>query len=148
MSLGPVPVAEYLAWNYQYRGTSGALFLICAVLALLLASIGLYAVIAHSVSERTQEFGVRIAVGATAGDIVHLVFRQGVLPLGIGLVIGLACSFAVNRLLQSLLVEISPADPITLIVTCGVLVMSAALGCFVPARRAMRVDPVVALRHE
>ena len=113
-----------------------------------MASIGLYTVIAHSVSQRTQEIGIRIAIGATARDILKLVFAQGMLPLAIGLTIGLAASLAVNRLLQSMLVQVSPADPITLAVVSAVLVLSAALGCLIPARRAMRVDPLVALKYE
>ena len=124
------------------------LFLLCAALALLLASIGLYAVIAHAVNQRTQEIGVRMAIGATAHDIVKLVLRQGMMPLGIGLIVGLLGSLAVNRLLATLLVEISPADPVTLSVACAVLILSATLGCLIPARRATRVDPVIALRHE
>ncbi len=132
-------------WDSRFYG---GLFLIFAALALLLASVGLYAVIAHSVNQRTQELGIRMAIGATAHDIVGLVFRQGMMPLGIGLIIGLAASVAVNQVLKSMLVNVSPSDPITLTVTSGVLVLSALLGCWIPARRAMRVDPVVALRHE
>jgi putative ABC transport system permease protein len=89
-----------------------------------------------------------MAVGATAHDILKLVFMQGMFPLGIGLTIGLAGSFAITRVLKSELVQVSPADPMTLVVASGVLVLSATLGCLIPARRAMRVDPVVALRHE
>ncbi len=126
----------------------GTLFLIFAVIALLLASVGLYAVIANSVTQRTQELGIRMAIGATAQDIITLVFRQGMIPLGIGLVVGLAASLAVNRVLQSMLVQVSPSDPITLSVASGVLILSAMLGCWIPARRAMQVDPVVALRHD
>jgi ABC-type antimicrobial peptide transport system permease subunit len=132
-------------WDSRFYG---GLFLIFAAIALLLASIGLYAVIAHSVNQRTQELGIRMAIGATAHDIVGLVFRQGMIPLGIGLVIGLAASLAVNRVLKSMLVNVSPSDPTTLAVASSVLVLSALLGCWIPARRAMRVDPVVALRHE
>jgi hypothetical protein len=148
ISLGPFPLEEHLAWNYQYRGTSGALFLLCAAMALLLAAIGLYAVIAHSVGQRTREIGVRMAVGATAGQIAKLVLRQGLRPLGLGLILGLLGSLAVNRLLEASLVQVSPADPGTLLVTCAVLMLAAALGCLIPARRATRVDPVVALRHD
>jgi ABC-type antimicrobial peptide transport system permease subunit len=126
----------------------GSLFLIFAAIALLLASIGLYTVVAYSVSQRTQEIGIRMAIGATGNDIRKLVVMQGMLPLGIGLPIGLAASFAVNRLLQSQLVQVSPADPIALIIASTLLILSAALGCLIPARRAMRIDPVVALRHE
>ena len=144
---GPFPLAEHLEtyWDSRFYGM---LFLIFAAIALLLASIGLYTVIAHSVSRRTQEIGVRMAIGATPRDIRWLVFRQGMLPLGIGLIIGLAASLAVNRLLRSELIQVSPADPVTLLVASGVLILAAMLGCIIPARRAMRVDPVVALRHE
>jgi ABC-type antimicrobial peptide transport system permease subunit len=76
------------------------------------------------------------------------VFVQGMLPLAIGLAAGLAASLAVNRLLQSVLVQISPSDPITLLIASAVLILSATLGCLIPARRAMRVDPLVALRHD
>ena len=146
--LEPFTLAERLEGNYRFNGTVGFAFLTLASIALLLASIGLYAVIAHSISQRTQEIGVRMAVGATTHDILKLVFKQGMLPLGIGLAIGLAASFAVIHLMKSALVQVSPADPVTYIVASAVLVFSATLGCWIPARRAMRVDPVVALRHE
>jgi putative ABC transport system permease protein len=95
-----------------------------------------------------QELGIRIAVGATARDILRLVFLEGMFPLAIGLTIGLAGSFTLTRVLKSELVQVSPADPVTLVVASAVLVLAAVLGCLIPARRAMRVDPVVALRHE
>ena len=144
----PQSLTEILAESYQYRGISGAMFLLCAVIALLLASIGLYAVIMHSVTQRTQEIGLRIAIGATAGDIRWLVFREGVLTVGLGLAIGVAVSLVVNRLLVSSLVQVSPADPGTYAVVCAVLMLSMALGCWLPARRAMRLDPVVALQQQ
>jgi predicted permease len=144
---GPFALTESLEgyWDSRFYG---ALFLIFAAIALLLASIGLYTVIAHSLSQRTQELGIRMAIGATASDILKLVFVQGMIPLAFGLCIGLAASLAVNRLLESMLVQVSPSDPITLIVASAALIVSGALGCLIPARRAMRVDPVVALRHE
>jgi putative ABC transport system permease protein len=144
---GPFALADRLEvfWDNRFYGI---LFLIFAAIALLLASIGLYTVIAHAVSQRTQEIGVRMAMGATARDILQIVFQQGMLPLGIGLAIGLACSLAVNRVLKAELVQVSPSDPLTLVVASGVLILAAMLGCLIPARRAMRVDPVVALRHE
>jgi putative ABC transport system permease protein len=148
--LGPFTLEARLAGmgNYWNVGNEAVLFLIFAAIGLLLASLGLYAVIARSVSERTQEIGIRIAVGATARDILTLVLRQGMLPLGIGLTIGLGGSIVLNRVLESALVDVSPADPATLAVASAILILSAALGCSIPARRAMRVDPVVALRHE
>ena len=144
---GPMAIADRMErfWDSRFYGS---LFLIFAAIALLLASIGLYTVIAHSVSQRTQEIGVRIAIGGTPQDILKLVFRQGMLPLAIGLTVGLAASFAVNRLLTSVLVQVSPADPITLVVASAVLILAGTLGCLIPARRAMQVDPVVALRQD
>jgi ABC-type antimicrobial peptide transport system permease subunit len=89
-----------------------------------------------------------MALGGTPRDILNLVLRQGMLPLGIGLVIGLVASLAVNQLLKSMLVQVSPADPIALLAASAVLIVAALLGCVIPARRAIRVDPVDALRHE
>jgi putative ABC transport system permease protein len=144
---GPMAISERMErfWDSRFYGS---LFLIFAAIALLLASIGLYTVIAYSVNQRTQEIGVRMAIGGTPNDILKLVFRQGMLPLAIGLAIGLTASFAVNRLLKSMLVQVSPADPITLAVASAVLILAGILGCLIPARRAMQVDPVVALRNE
>jgi predicted permease len=144
---GPFDLADRLErfWDSRFYGT---LFVIFAAIALLLASIGIYTVVAHSVSQRTQELGVRMAMGATANDILTLVLKQGMLPLAVGLAIGLAASLAVNRVLQASLVQVSPSDPIALAVSAAVLIVSAMFGCWIPARRAMRVDPVVALRHE
>jgi putative ABC transport system permease protein len=144
---GPFTLVERLEmfWDSRFYGV---LFAIFASIALLLASLGLYSVIAHSVGLRTQEIGIRMAIGASRRDVVALVFAQGMMPLAIGLTVGLAASLAVNQLLASLLIQVSPADPVTLIAASALLLLSAALGCLIPARRAMRVDPVVALRHE
>jgi putative ABC transport system permease protein len=147
--LGPFPLAQWLARGpYGNIRNQAVLFLIFAVMALLLASVGLYAVVAHSVSQRTQEIGIRTAMGAMARDILALVFRQGMLPVGIGLTLGLAAALAVTPILKSQLVQVSPADPITIVVASATLIVAATLGCLIPARRALRVDPVVALRHE
>ena len=146
---GPDSLADDLTRGlYGNIRNHTVLFLIFAAIALLLASIGLYAVIAYSASPRTQEIGVRMAIGATARDILTLVFMQALVPLGIGLIIGLAASLAVTRVLTAELVQVSPTDPITLVVASAVLMVAATLGCLIPARRAMRVDPVVALRHD
>ncbi|HJT86209.1 MAG TPA: FtsX-like permease family protein, partial [Bryobacteraceae bacterium] len=144
---GPFGLAEHLEryWDSRFYGV---LFLIFAGIALLLASVGLYAVMAHAVSRRTQEIGIRMAVGATRHDILAMVLRQGMAPLGIGLAIGLAGAFALTPILKSTLVNVSPADPIAFGVAAAVLLLAAALGCLIPARGAMRVDPAVALRHE
>lgn len=145
---GPETLEASLARNYRNNGFNGALFGVFAAVALLLASVGLYAVIAHSVKQRTQEIGIRTAMGATARDILTLVFKQGLLPVGMGLTIGLVAALAVTPLLKTQLVGVSPTDPVALAVASATLVASAALGCLIPARRAMRVDPMVALRHE
>ena len=139
---------ERLAINYWEQGVFGSLFSIFAGIALVLASVGLYAVIAQSVSQRTQEIGLRMALGASARNILRMVFRQGMLQLAIGLIVGIAGAVGVTRFLGSLLVLVSPTDPVTLASVAAVLGLAAALGCFVPARRATRVDPLVALRHE
>jgi putative ABC transport system permease protein len=148
VQLGPLSLADRLAERYQYRAISGGLFLVCAIAALLLASIGLYAVVAHSVSQRTQEIGIRMAIGGTANDILSLVFRQGLAPLVLGLGIGLAGALTVLPALRAVLVQVSPADPVTLVIAAAALSVAALLGCFIPARRAMRVDPLLALRQD
>jgi len=146
---GPFTLRERLgALTYGTSGILAGLFVTFAAIALLLASAGLYAVIAHSVSQRTQEIGVRVAMGATKGDVLRLVFAQGLLPLAIGLAIGLVASFAVNRLLETQLVRVSPSDPATLALASATLIAASMIGCLIPARRAMRVDPIVALRSE
>ena len=148
IQLGPFALADRLAERYQYRAMSGILFLVCAAAALLLASIGLYAVVAHSVSQRTQEIGIRMAIGGTARDILTLVVTQGLRPVVLGLSIGIAAALALLPALKAVLVQVSPADPLTLAVAAGVLSAAALLGCLIPARRAMRVDPLLALRRE
>jgi ABC-type antimicrobial peptide transport system permease subunit len=132
-------------WRYRIFGTMFAIF---AGIALVLASLGLYAVMAQSVSQRTREIGLRMTLGATRRNIFGLVFRQGMLRLAIGLAIGLAGSFWATSGLESMLVGVSPADPTTFAAVATVLMMAGVLGCAVPASRAVRVDPLVALRKE
>jgi predicted permease len=134
---------EYTALSRQ-----AALAPIFAGIALLLAAIGLYAVVARSVGQRTKEIGVRVALGAVPRAIRRLVLLEGMAPVVAGLVLGLAASFAVNRVLQSQLVGVSPYDPLTLTLAPALLFAVALLGCAVPLRRAVRVSPVVALRHD
>ena len=126
----------------------GAICSVFAAIATLLAAVGLYGVMAHTVSRRTQEIGLRLALGATQGDIAGLVAALCVRPLAVGLGIGLVLSLAATRMLRVTLVGVSPTDPLTFAATVGVLVAAAFLGCVVPARRAMGVDPMVALRYE
>ena len=146
--IGPMALSDRLSAIYWDRGLYGLLFLIFAAIALLLASIGLYAVVAHSVTQRTQEIGVRMAMGATARQITGLVIQIGIVQAGTGLAIGLVASVAVNRLLRAELVQVSPGDPLALLGASAALIASVVLGCVIPARRAARVDPLVALRYE
>ncbi len=125
-----------------------ALMLVFAGVALLLASIGVYGVASYSVAQRTNEIGIRVAIGASRGDIAKLILREGALMCGIGAIAGLAAALGLTRFLASLLYEISPSDPSTLATVCGVLIASAAIAIALPVRRATRVDPMTALRYE
>ncbi|HEY6344163.1 MAG TPA: ABC transporter permease [Bryobacteraceae bacterium] len=148
--LGPFNLSERLAAVGLYRDirNNAVLLLSFACIALLIASFGLYAAMSHSVSRRTQEIGVRIALGATPHDIVKLVFKIAISPLVAGLIVGLAGSLAVSRVLSSELVRVSSADPSSLAAASSVLLASAILGCWIPLRRAMRLDPALALKRE
>jgi putative ABC transport system permease protein len=126
----------------------GSMFGIFAVMALFLASVGLYAVTAHSISQRTREIGVRMALGASKQDILALVFAQGMRQIVLGLGIGIAASLGLTRILGSMLVEVKPADPVTMAAVALVLTGAGVIGSVLPARRAIQIDPVVALRHE
>jgi len=141
-------LSESLSFRYWSNGLNAGLFLIFAAIGLILAAFGLYAVIAHSIGQHTQEIGVRIAIGATPSDIMNTVFKLGMLPVGIGLTLGLVASYAVNPMLRSQLAGVSPFDPFTLFAAIAVLVFAAFVGCWIPAHRATLVDPIVALRHE
>jgi len=119
-----------------------------AGIALLLAIVGIYGAVAYTVEQRTGEIGVRMALGAQTQDVLRLVVRQGMNPVLIGLVVGLAATFAVGRLLTAQLYQISPHNPFLLGATATVLALAALLACLIPARRAILVDPIQALRTE
>lgn len=134
--------------EHQEMGKYAAVAPIFAVMAFVLAVLGLYAVIAHSVSQRTREIGVRIALGATSDHIRRSIFREGMRPVALGLIVGLTVSLAVNRILQSQLVGVSPYDPLTLATAPAILILVALAACQLPSQRALRIDPAVALRHD
>ena len=119
-----------------------------AATALLLAALGIGGVLATSVSRRTQEMGVRMALGAQRGDLLRLVIGQGMALALAGLVIGGPAALILSRFMSTLLFEISPRDPITFAAVSALLVAVALLACYIPARRATRVDPMIALRYE
>jgi putative ABC transport system permease protein len=119
-----------------------------ALLALALAAIGIYGVIAYSVAQRTHEIGIRMALGAGAREVLVLVLREGVLMAATGIAIGLAASAALTRLMSALLVGIGPRDPVAFTCAAAILLFVAALASYLPARRAVRVDPITALRTE
>jgi putative ABC transport system permease protein len=119
-----------------------------AALALVMAVVGLYAVMAVSVAQRTHELGIRVALGAQRRDVIGLVLRQGVKLVGIGVVIGLAGAWALTRVLTTLLYEVKPTDPLTFAAVPVLLIAVAILACWLPARQAASVDPLTALRYE
>jgi len=118
------------------------------LIALVLATVGLYGVIAGIVTQRTPEIGMRVALGATHGDIVSLILRQGLAMTGLGVAIGLGGAFAVTRLFKSLLLGVSTTDIVTFGATTALLVAVTLVATYLPARRAASVDPLAALRYE
>jgi predicted permease len=120
---------------------------VMGMLGLVLAVVGVYGVLSYVVSQKTGEIGVRMALGAGRGDILRMVYRQGLWIVGVGLAVGLAASFGAAHLLRSM-IEVSATDPVTFVAVPAVLGTIALLACYVPARRAMRVEPMQALRME
>jgi len=118
------------------------------VIALVLSASGIYGVMSFAVTQRTQEIGIRMALGARAVDVVKMIVRSGMFLASIGVVAGLIGAFAVTRLIASLLFGVSPTDVVTFVLVTAGLLMVAVLACYIPARRATKVDPLVALRHE
>ncbi|MCC7126593.1 MAG: ABC transporter permease [Acidobacteria bacterium] len=143
-----MPLTERFAQARSPERNVTGLFLLFAATGLLMASIGLAGITAHFVSRRTQEIGVRTAIGATSVDILALVLGHTALPVTVGWVVGIVAALALGRSLAPAVALSSSVDATILIVASMALLVGVLLGCFIPARRAMRVDPVVALRHE
>jgi ABC-type antimicrobial peptide transport system permease subunit len=119
-----------------------------AFAAFFLTAIGIYGVVSYTVSRRTQEIGVRMAIGATRLSVVNLVLRGGMTSAGTGILLGLVCAWAVSRAASSLLYDVSAGDPFTFTVTASALALVAGLACAMPAVRATRIDPMIALRSD
>ncbi len=134
-----------LRWSFR---VFGGMFAIFAAIALVLSAVGLYAVTAYSVTQRTSEIGVRMALGAQPEQVLWLVLRRAIVQLAIGIPIGIAGAFGVGRLLQILLVQTSARDPMTIASIAALMIVVSIAACFWPARRATRLDPVSALRYE
>jgi predicted permease len=139
---------EVLARSLAARRLSMLLLSAFAVLALLLSCIGIYGVISHLVGQRTQEIGVRMALGAQPSDVMRLVLGQGAKMAILGVVIGMAAALGLTRLMASQLFGVTPHDPLTFVSVGLILIVVALLACYLPARRAVRVDPLIALRCE
>lgn len=145
---GILPMETLLTQSLAQPRLASLLLGIFASLALLLAAVGIYGVLSYNVGQRTREIGIRVALGAQNSDVLGLVVKQGMLLGLIGLGTGLAASIVLTRFLKSLLFGVSATDPATLVGVAFLLALVVFLACYIPARRAMRVDPMVALRHE
>ena len=124
------------------------LFGVFGGVALVLAVVGVYGLKAYAVARRTREIGIRMALGAQPGDVLALVFRQGALQTALAVIIGLGLSLAAGQLLATMLYQVSPADPFALGTAAALLTVAALFACWLPARRAARIDPIIALRAE
>jgi predicted permease len=134
-----------LRWPFR---VFGGIFAIVGFVALALSAVGLYAVMAYSVTQRTQEIGLRMALGAESGQVSWLILKRGLVQVAIGLTLGLAGAFGVTRVMRRVLIGVTPTDPLTFAAITVLLTIVAIAACLLPARRATRVDPLIALRAE
>jgi putative ABC transport system permease protein len=139
---------DVLAGSFAARRVSMILLAVFAALALVLSCVGIYGVISYVVGQRTHEIGIRMALGAQRGDVLRLVLGEGVRMALVGVACGIAAALGLTRLMAEELFGVTAQDPLTFAVVAILLTLVALLACYLPARRAMRVDPVVALRYE
>jgi putative ABC transport system permease protein len=142
------PMSELVAASLAQRRFALMLMLVFAAVALLLAAVGIYGVMSYTVAQRTQEIGIRVALGATPGSVLSMVVRQGMHLVGLGLAVGLVASLALTRLVSSMLYGVSATDVPTFAAIAAVLAAVALVAIVIPARRATRVDPMLALRAD
>ena len=133
------------SWQNEQTATLTALF---AALAFLLATVGLYGVISFAVARRRKEIGIRVALGARRPDVISLVLRESMMPVGVGLTLGLILSLVLNQELKSLFYQVAPADPIVLTGVALAIAVATLAACYIPTRRALSVDPAATLRSE
>ncbi len=151
-----LPVTQVQTMSEALQGANGfflfrfgaQLTAVMGLLGLILAVVGIYSVVSYAAAQRTQEIGIRIAMGAAPRDILKMVLRQGLGVVGIGLALGLVIALAGTRVMSSMIVGVKPSDPLTFSVVVALLTAIALFACWIPARRATRIDPLVALRHE
>jgi putative ABC transport system permease protein len=144
----PDTLTELIAETTKGQRFNTFLLSILAALAIGLAAVGLYGVMSYLVAHRTREIGIRMALGAQSGDVLRLVVRQGMTPVLLGLTLGLAAAVALTRLMKNILFEVSATDPLTFALSAALLVFAALLASWFPAQRAIKVDPLIALRSE
>jgi predicted permease len=138
-------VFDLQRWPYH---VFGGMFVMFALVALILSAVGIYGVMAYTVTQRSREIGVRLALGASAGNIVSTVLSHGVMQIAVGLLLGVGGALALTGVLKTMLVRIQPSDPVTFCVVAAMLTAAAVAACLIPARRALRLDPAIVLRDE
>jgi ABC-type antimicrobial peptide transport system permease subunit len=151
-----IPVKEMQTMLQALQGINGFFFFrfgaqltgTMALLGLILAVVGVYSVVSYAAAQRTHEIGIRMALGAAPQDILRMVLRQSVVIVGVGLAVGLAAAFAGTRAIASFIVGVRPTDTATFVTVVVLLAVIALIACWIPARRATRVNPLVALRYE
>jgi putative ABC transport system permease protein len=142
------PLDQYVADQLQGFRQYVMMLGVFGAIAVMLAIVGIYGIMSHSVGQRTSEIGVRMALGAGSRQVLKLILRRGVILIIVGLTLGFAASLALTRVISSLLWGVTATDPLTFVVVIASLAGVALLACYIPARRAMKVNPVVALRYE
>jgi putative ABC transport system permease protein len=141
-------VTESLSYFFSEPRFRVKMFSLFSILALLLVAVGIYGVLSQRVAQRTQEIGIRVALGARRDDVMKLIIGEGLRLTFIGIAIGIAGSLAFARFLSSMLYGVTPTDPVTVAAVSCLLLLVALLACYLPARRAVRLDPLTALRCE